>query len=288
MLNSKLLASLLALALSLGAFNDADAKRIGGGGMKRTVPQQTAPGTPAKPAAPAQQAAPQQQAAPAPAAAPAAPPKRSWMGPLAGLAAGLGLAALASHFGFGAELASFMTMALIALVVMMVIGFVMRRFAAAKQAQAAYAGGAGGYAPVQRIDPAPVAAAAVAAPAVSQEDAEFSSLAKKVFIRLQAANDAGDQADLRRFTTPEMYASIQQELLDRKGATQQTEVLQLDAAVIDRALEDGQQVVSVRFWGLVRERSEEAAGQFDEVWHLVRPQDSSRDWAIAGIQPSQH
>ena len=83
-----------------------------------------------------------------------------------------------------------------------------------------------------------------------------------------------------------MYASIQQELLDRKGATQQTEVLQLDASVIDRAEEQGQQVVSVRFWGLVRERSEEAATGFDEVWHLARPLDGSREWAIAGIQAS--
>ncbi|MDI4634678.1 Tim44 domain-containing protein [Pelomonas sp. V22] len=265
--------------------------------MKRTVPQQTTPAQPAKPAAPTQNAAQPAPAAPAPAAAPVQPPKRSWMGPLAGLAAGLGLAALASHFGFGAAMANIMTMVLIGLVAMLVIGFLVRRFGAAKQAQPAYAGGnlggqGGGYAPVQRIDPQPLSAsaapAAAAAPvAASAEDAEFAQLAKKVFIRLQAANDAGDQADLRRFTTPEMYASIQQELLDRKGATQQTEVLQLDATVIDRAEEHGQQVVSVRFWGLVRERSEDAASGFDEVWHLARPLDGSREWAIAGIQASQ-
>ena len=286
---NKLLLSALIVVLSLGGI-EANAKRIGGGGMKRTVPQQTAPAQPAKPAAPTQNAAQPAPAAPAPAAAPVQPPKRSWMGPLAGLAAGLGLAALASHFGFGAAMANIMTMVLIGLVAMLVIGFLVRRFGAAKQAQPAFAGGnGGGYVPVQRIDPQPMAApAASAAPvAASAEDAEFAQLAKKVFIRLQAANDAGDQADLRRFTTPEMYASIQQELLDRKGATQQTEVLQLDATVIDRAEEHGQQIVSVRFWGLVRERSEDAASNFDEVWHLARPLDGSREWAIAGIQASQ-
>ncbi len=289
---NKLLLSAVIVGLSLGSVG-ADAKRIGGGGMKRTVPQQTAPAQPAKPAAPTQNAA--QPAPAAPAAAPVQPPKRSWMGPLAGLAAGLGLAALASHFGFGAAMANIMTMVLIGLVAMLVIGFLVRRFGAAKQAQPAFAGGqvggnSGGYAPVQRLDPQPMAApaAAAAAPAMaSAEDADFAQLAKKVFIRLQAANDAGDQADLRRFTTPEMYASIQQELLDRKGSTQQTEVLQLDATVIDRAEEQGQQIVSVRFWGLVRERSEDAASGFDEVWHLARPLDGSREWAIAGIQSSQ-
>ena len=36
-------------------------------------------------------------------------------GPVAGLAAGLGLAALASHFGFGEELASMMMLASLAM-----------------------------------------------------------------------------------------------------------------------------------------------------------------------------
>ena len=69
------------------------------------------------------QTAPQQAAA-APAAAAqgaaAAQPKRSWMGPLAGLAAGIGLAALASHFGFGEELASMLMIGLAVMAVVMV------------------------------------------------------------------------------------------------------------------------------------------------------------------------
>jgi predicted lipid-binding transport protein (Tim44 family) len=114
--------------------------------------------------------------------------------------------------------------------------------------------------------------------------AGFEQIAKQVFIRMQAANDAGDQSDLRRFTTPQMYASIQSELLARKGATQRTDVLQLDAQVLESVEEHGEQIVSVRFWGLIREQSESAAENFDEVWHLVRPLDGSREWAIAGIQ----
>lgn len=302
-----------ALSLSLVAA-DVQAKRLSNGGMQRSTPSQPMQGqTPAKPA-PSQ--APTQQAAAAPAAtgaaAAAAAPKRSWMGPVAGLAAGLGLAALASHFGFGAELANFMTMMLIGLVVMMVIGFLMRRFAAKKAAGAPqglqFAGaGAGAGAgpsfgspsgsfnsgtsapqqsfgasqPVIAPAAAPVASAAAQA---SDFDVEgFEQIAKRVFIRLQAANDARDQADLRRFTTPQMYAVIQQELLDRKGE-QRTDVLQLQAQVVERAEEQGQQIVSVRFSGLIREQSDAAASNFDEVWHLVRPLDGSQEWAIAGIQ----
>ncbi|HEY0955659.1 MAG TPA: TIM44-like domain-containing protein [Roseateles sp.] len=285
------LAAVLAAALPI---HDAEAKRLGGGGMKRNTPTQTTPNTPPaqQPAAP-QQAAPKQAAAPAAGAA-AAAPKRSWMGPIAGLAAGLGLAALASHLGFGAELASFMTMLLLGIVAFVVIGFLVRRFAKPKAAtQLAGAGAHGGNFRMQQPEPqaqpawqpqasaAPVAAAAASAVPADFDAAGFEKIAKQVFIRLQAANDAGDQADLRRFTTPQMYASIQTDLLERNGQTQSTEVLQLDASVVDVATENGEQIVSVRFWGLVREQSEQAATDFDEVWHLVQ---SGQGWLIAGIQ----
>ncbi|MFG6439733.1 Tim44 domain-containing protein [Roseateles sp. LKC17W] len=291
------LAAVLTVALPV---QDAEAKRLSGGGMKRSVPTQTTPNTPPaqQPAAP-QQAAPAKQAAATP-ATPAAAPKRSWMGPLAGLAAGLGLAALASHFGFGDELASLMTMLLLGLVAAVVIGFLVRRFAKPKAQLAGAGAGAGMPGANFRMQPEmpaqpqpsawqPQSAAQVGAASASAVPADFDAtgfekIAKQVFIRLQAANDAGDQADLRRFTTPQMYASIQQELLERAGRTQRTDVMQLDASVVDVATENGQQIVSVRFWGLIREESEQAAGNFDEIWHLVQ---SGEGWLIAGIQQTE-
>ena len=272
------LATLLAVTLPA---HDAEAKRLSSGGLKRSVPTQTAPQTPPAQQPAPQQAAPGKQAAATPAAAPAAAPKRSWLGPIAGLAAGLGLAALASHFGFGGELASIMTMVLLGLVAVFVIRFLVRRFDAPKP-QLAGANGANFRTAEPAWNPASVAvsSAAVAVPA-DFDAAGFEKLAKQVFIRLQAANDAGDQADLRRFTTPQMYANIQHDLLERGAQAQRTEVLQLDASVVDVATEAGEQIVSVRFSGLVREKSEQAAEDFDEIWHLVKAGDG---WLIAGIQ----
>lgn len=266
------LAALLAVALPA---HDAEAKRLGGGGIKRSVPTQTTPQTP-----PAQQPAAPQQAAPAKqaAATPAAAPKRSWLGPLAGLAAGLGLAALASYLGFGAELANFMTLLLLGVLAFVVIRFLMRRFASPKP-KLATANGANFQAEQPAWNPTPASTAT--AGTAGFDTAGFEKIAKQVFIRLQAANDAGDQDDLRRFTTPQMYASIQHDLLERGDRTQRTEVLQLNANVVDVATEDGQQIVSVRFWGLVREDGEQAAEDFDEIWHLVK---SGESWLIAGIQ----
>ena len=272
------LATLLAVTLPA---HDAEAKRLSSGGLKRSVPTQTAPQTPPAQQPAPQQAAPGKQAAATPAAAPAAAPKRSWLGPIAGLAAGLGLAALASHFGFGGELASIMTMVLLGLVAVFVIRFLVRRFTAPKP-QLAGANVANFRAAEPAWNPASAAASSAAAAVPADFDAAgFEKLAKQVFIRLQAANDAGDQADLRRFTTPQMYASIQHDLLERGSQAQRTEVLQLDASVVDVATEAGEQIVSVRFSGLVREKNEQAAEDFDEIWHLVK---ASEGWLIAGIQ----
>jgi len=107
-----------------------------------------------------------------------------------------------------------------------------------------------------------------------------------IFIRLQAANDAGDLKDLRAFTTPEMFAAIQLDLQERGSAAQRTDVVRVDAEVLDVQAEADRQIVSVRFHGLIREDADGAAAPFDEVWHLVKPADGSREWAIAGIQPT--
>ena len=115
------------------------------------------------------------------------------------------------------------------------------------------------------------------------DTAAFERIAKMIFIRMQAANDAGDLEDLRQFATPEMFAVFRLDLQERKGAPQKTDVVQLDAEVLDVAEERGQQIVSVRFHGLIREEPNAPAAPFDEVWHLVKPTDGSREWAIAGI-----
>jgi predicted lipid-binding transport protein (Tim44 family) len=104
-----------------------------------------------------------------------------------------------------------------------------------------------------------------------------------IFIRLQAANDRADLDDLRQFTTPELFASLRLDLQDRGSAAQTTDVERVDAQVVDFATEDGREIVSVRFHGLIREEAGQPAAAFDEIWHLVRPA-SGGNWAIAGIQ----
>lgn len=124
----KWLTPFLVAAMVLFASHAEAAKRLGGG---KSVGQQSSNVTKreaAKPAtpAPAQQATPAQQPAQATPPAAAAPQKRPWGAMLGGLAAGLGLAWLASSLGLGAQFGQFLMFALLALLVMMAVGWFMR------------------------------------------------------------------------------------------------------------------------------------------------------------------
>ena len=151
----RFLTILLAAALALGAFDAEAARRLGGGGsigrQSSTVTQRQASPAPASPTSPTNAApANSAQPAPAPGATPAAAQPRSrWGGMLGGLAAGLGLAWLAHTLGFGAAFGQVLMFALLALVLMAVVGMVMRRRAGGTQGQGyAYPGGATADAPV--------------------------------------------------------------------------------------------------------------------------------------------
>jgi len=299
----------LASVLMVAVPTLAEAKRLGGGrpaGMQRQMPSKPANATPNQAPANSNAAAPAQGVTP-----PAAAPKRNWMGPIAGLAAGLGIAALMSHFGMGEAMGNFMMMALLGVAAVFVIGWLMRRFGGAKMAGPQLAGAGAPFQTEQaRNEPQaqqpmardmftpgassaaqpaaafqPGVAAAPAAVPAGFDAAGFERIAKMIFIRLQAANDESNLDDLRKFTTPELFASLRLDLQERGTTKQQTDVMQLDAQVVDTAQEQGQWVASVRFSGLIREEIGAGAQPFNELWHLVKPVDDSREWAIAGITP---
>lgn len=296
----KMLCALCVALVGLtGVVHDADAaKRMGGGksfGSQRDSSVMRRDAAPA-PAAPTQNAAAAQR--PAQAGAPAAAaqaPKRSWMGPLAGLAAGLGLAALASHLGFGEELASFMLIGLLVLAALIAWRFfAARRAGAGNPVQSPYA--MAGNAPAQadnRFQAAmPVGGSSeqTASPSAIPSDFDvegFLRQAKLNFVRLQDAHDKGDIEDIRQFTSPEVFAEIRMQIQERGTSAQHLDIVQLDAALLDLIEDGGQYLVSVRFSGLIREDADAAPSPFDEIWHLAKPMSGERGWMVAGIQQMQ-
>lgn len=277
--------SLLLLAASL-TVPVAEAARLGGGrsfGVQRQMaPLQRRAAPPV--------AAPQQGVRPAPAPQPAAAPAQSgwrrWGGALAGLAAGIGLAALLAHFGVGSQFAGIL---LAVLAVVVVIALLKRLFgAAAPRQEPAYAGVASPYA----REAAPHADLGGSSPQNESAsrfpagfDAEvFARQAKLNFIRLQAANDACNLADIREFTAPEVFAEIKLEIDERGGRKQRTDVVMLDAEVVEVVEENGHYIASVHYSGSLREEEGATPQPFDELWHLTKPVDGNSGWVLAGIQ----
>ena len=211
-----------------------------------------------------------------------------FLGPLAGLAAGLGIAALLSHFGLGEAAASFLMIALLAVVAIVVVRMLLRKREPQPAMQYSGAGSSpAGFAPAQfeasqGVDAGATAAAAGSIPA-DFDVAGFLRQAKLNFIRLQAANDRGDMDDIRQFAGPELYAEIEMQFRERGGKAQETDVQQLDAEILEVVTEGANHVASVRFFGTLREDGG-VPEAFAEVWHLAKPVDGSRGWTIAGIQ----
>lgn len=287
------------LALSIGVLSvgltvgDAEAKRLGGGkssGMQReSIAQRQAGQTTQVPQHAATPAAPS-----TPAPAPAAP-KRNWLGPLAGLAAGLGIAALLSHFGMGEAMANFLMIALLAMAAIFVVKLLLRRSAPTQpDASLQYAGLSGDKASTMMSSSSSYAApqgfGTSAAPASAQTipsdfDVEgFVRVAKLNFIRLQTANDNKNLDDIREFVSPEMFAEIKLQMDERGNTPQQTDVVTLNAELLEVLSEERRHIASVHFSGMIREEIGAAAAPFDEVWHLTKPLDGSRGWMVSGIQ----
>jgi predicted lipid-binding transport protein (Tim44 family) len=179
---------------------------------------------------------------------------------------------------------------LIALLVMGAV-FLFRRFFGNSQPSqhASLAGaGAGGAAPM-RFEPveAPVGGGTSDVSVPAGFDTEgFLRQAKLNFIRLQAANDAGNFDDLKQFLAPEIFAEIQLQYEARGRSKQETDVQQLDANLLEVVTEGNQHIASVRFSGTIRE-DHGAPAAFAEIWHLVKPVSGERGWQVAGIQQIQ-
>ena len=71
---------------------------------------------------------------------------------------------------------------------------------------------------------------------------------------------------------------------ERGDAAQQTDVVRLDAELLEVVTEGDRHIVSVRFSGLIREDADGQALPFDEVWHLSKPLAGDKGWVVAGIQ----
>jgi len=260
----------------------AEAKRFGGGssfGKQRTMsaPVQKAPTAAPTPASPAAQ----------PAAAPQ-PAGNRWLGPLAGLAIGAGLGALFASGGMGGmggAMGSILMIVLAGVAVMFLISMFRRK----QETPLQYAGAGAPYAASPEPVLQPVAGNSTAPVATSNIPADFPAesflrSAKTSFIRLQAANDRKDLNDIREYTTPEMFAEVSMQLQERGSAPQKTDVLSVNADLLEVVTENDHAIASVRMSGQLSENNG-TPESFDEIWHVQKDlKDAKAVWLLAGIQ----
>jgi predicted lipid-binding transport protein (Tim44 family) len=299
----------LVCAMSL-ASADVRAQRVGGGPSMDKSSRQVA-----QPAATAQPLA----AKPAPAIAAPRGPVGALLG---GLAAGLGLAWLASSLGLGEDFALLLMGALLAVVLMAVITRVVRRRQTSPAAHAlVYQGAAAGAASEQARTPRsyspqnvgndasarPWESTDSSAPGASKTglpagpgptwnvpagfDTEaFLSVSKTNFIHLQDAWDRSDIPSLRAMMTDGMLQQIKSQLAEREQSVlgeNKTDVVMLQAHLLGiEELEDAY-MASVEFSGLIREDASAGPNPFREIWNITRPKAGSAGWLVAGVQALQ-
>lgn len=316
---SFLLAALLAVSLTLAGAS-AEAKRLGGGKsigkQSSNVTQREAspPGGLAKPAAPAVPPA-------------AVAPKKPWGAMLGGLAAGLGLAWLASSLGLGGAFSQIIMFALLAFVIMVVVGFVMRKLkgngGAGNNPNPYAMQGAGNATLPKSYNPENVGNDASARPwergnmafdagkaagggsiigsALSGSQAwgvpdgfdveGFLKACKANFLTLQDAWDRSDILNLRAMMTDDMLEQIKVQLSERESHTgvgiNKTDVEMLDAKLLGIEELNDAYMASVEFSGMIREDASSGVNPFREVWNMTKPKSGGGGWLVAGVQTLQ-
>ena len=323
----KIWSLLLVALLSLPALDAEAARRMGGGksvGKQSTnvAQREAAPVTPAAPGVASTNVAPKGASA-----APAAAPKRPWGAMLGGLAAGLGLAWLASSLGMGEGFGQILMYGLLALAAFMAFRWFMRSRNQVPQpatgAPFAFQGagnvpltGAQSYRPENVGNdasarpwernsmafeaPKPGSSSMIGSALAGSQNwgipagfdtAGFLGAAKTNFVALQAAWDRSDIAALRAMMTDSMLLEIQSQLAEREthtgGTANMTDVVMVEAHLL--GIEDlaSEYMASVEFSGMIREDASAGPSPFREVWNMTKSKASGSGWLVAGVQALQ-
>jgi predicted lipid-binding transport protein (Tim44 family) len=309
---------LIGLSLSLGGISDAEAKRFGGGGSfggrsSFSQPYKRSADAPSRSASQQQQQ--QQQAAQPNQAA-----KPNWSRGLMGMLGGLALGGLLGSLLAGG---AFQGINFLDILVLGALAFLLYKFFAAKKAREQqpvydrsaghYDNNASAYTPNQEPQSSSSNPSGFdtdimfkkdkpgAEPSVQsfQQDADFGQAvavpagfdtpaflagAKTAFKALQKAWDDRDLAEIRGLTTDKVFAEIQDQL-KASSEENRTDVLKLDAELLEVREVGSELQAVVLFDVIMREDANAQTNQVREVWHFIKPKNSIQPtWYLDGIQ----
>jgi predicted lipid-binding transport protein (Tim44 family) len=293
----------IALSLSLGGMSDADAKRFGGGGSFGGRYSYSAPYK--RSAIPPTRSANQQQAS---AQNQAARQGMANRGGLMGMLGGLALGGLLGSLFFGGAFENFNFMDIL---VFGAISFLLYKLFAAKAGAAqrqAYNRTDNDYEESQPIPSTPAGFNTdvlfnkdkkQSAGQNFQPDADYNDIvavpegfdqqaflsgAKIAFATLQKAWDDRDLAEIRGLSTDKVFAEIQDQL-KASSTENHTDILKLDAELLEVREIGSELEAVVLFDAIMREDINAQTEQVREVWHFVKPKISIQPkWLLDGIQ----
>lgn len=310
--------AILAIGLTMMSLSvSAEAARRFGGGMSfgRSAPtlQKATPAPSAginQQRVNPQQQQRQQQAAPAQQPRPQTAAPSPMRGMLMGLAAALGITALAHALGLGEGFAQFLMIALMALVAFYVIRMLLGLFLVKRRP----AGMPGHSAETSRQDPMqsrydyassepqssqstfsgsspmagsvldelnnPTSAQKVELPADFDVE-QFLKVAEANFAKMQKAWDTGNVTSLSDFTTDEVFRTVTHQLRERGAQDYQTEIVTLKSDFRGIVRDGEEYLAGVHFDGTLNVSGE--AERVDETWILTKPVHGQGGWLLAGI-----
>lgn len=304
---------------------DAEARRFGGGfSMGRQssniMKQRQAVKPPVANAKPAAASTAKGATAGATGAAAAKSGMSRWLGPIAGIAAGLGIAALLSSLGLSGAFLEFLSSAILIGLVIFAIMFIIRKLRGSSglATAGAYGQGRSGntqnrsnntYRQANTFDNQNTAASgsngsanyatgAASAPVIesvaSQESHDpswfipadfdvpvFLDQAKTQFKHIQSLWDTGDRDALKALLTDDLMREIEPKLPSPDEANV-TDILLLNAELMGIEQVAGGYLASVRYSGMIREQQNQQADHFEEFWNLYKA--DGQGWLLAGIQ----
>lgn len=262
----KFLSILLLFLVTLGLFvHDAEARRFGGGrsfGISRSTSSFSRAGNAGQNYF--RQPLGQQTSS-----------ASRWLGPLAGLAAGGLLASLFMGNGMGSGILSWI---LVGGLFLMLFSFMRNRMQPRQNYNDDYRNAW----QKSNISSFPPSAAMNTYP-VGFDAPTFLREAKAQYIRLQAAYDQKNLNDIREFTTPEVFAEIQLQFQERGIEENKTDVVSLEAELLNVETEMQSVVATVKFNGMIQEDKNLPAASISEIWHFKKESGNLR-WAVAGVQ----
>lgn len=300
----KFLALLAVTFLLASCVTDADAAMRFGGGrsfgrstsslfQKAPAPK---PGLAGKMAPEAGKAAPgaatKQSAAQTSAAKTAAPAAaaRPMGGMLMGIATMFGIAALVSALGLSAGFAQVLTALAIGALIYFALRFIAGLFFASRVARTQgpqtrtwqEAAEQGQTRPGSAMDSFSSSSIESLSVPAGFDAKGFETEARKNFIRLQKAWDKADIVSVADFMTNDFFIALTHELRNHGTAVQTSEVVNLTVRLLGIVHEQNEYAAVVSFEGAMKING--AFEQVSERWLLVRSDDDSTGWLLAGIE----